>query len=311
MDKIDQFLFDIIGLLIPGFLALLLPLLIYSFLCDSNAVLYFNSSVQYVDSLKSVLSKWIVLLTFLTLVYLLGHVIKILSVRYYNFMQIIFDQNINSFCNIAIIPVTKFLKNITFKNLNPIYQFLLLPVSILIGFLIEIKNIISNFFTFQTEGFYGSSDSAYNKVIEEIKNKFDVDINKKDGIRKLDYFIYKLSTIVQDSENIKTLTHTFLAKYNFYRSLSCIFFLNIIYAFYLIEVNKNSGMQYTSLLLVLVIFEYTFREKYKRYWQLSGNEALLGIYYFLNIKNNHQQKNLWTKIKDHIAKALKECVDKL
>ena len=95
MNKIEQFLFDIIGLLIPGFVAMVLPMLILFFVCKLNSFILFNNFFNEFSQSSIKEYTWLILIAIFTIWYLLGHVIKVFSIRYYNFMRIIFDKNIN------------------------------------------------------------------------------------------------------------------------------------------------------------------------------------------------------------------------
>ena len=94
-----------------------------------------------------------------------------------------------------------------------------------------------------------------------------------------------ISCIVQDNENIKTLTRTFLAKYNFYRSLAFIAFANILLIAYILNFKHAiHTTAITELMYLLIVFYFVFHYKYKRYWMLSGNEAVMALYYYYFLK---------------------------
>ena len=295
MNKIEQFLFDIIGLLIPGFVAMVLPMLILFFVCKLNSFILFNNFFNEFSQSSIKEYTWLILIAIFTILYLLGHVIKVFSIRYYNFMRIIFDKNIN----VQFIKIKNFLWKYLSKEINKssnlFIDIIFMTSKITIGILEELSRSIGGIFVFQTQGYDSSNEQFYDKVLHQLKIKYGINIKKRTDIRKLNYAIYKLSQIIQDTNTIKTLTNTFLAKYNFYRSLSFIFFINIMFLVYIhiTDEVKDITNFYISL-FCLIIFWYTFHEKFKRYWELSGNESLMGIYFYLFYKDKIEN-NIITK----------------
>jgi hypothetical protein len=99
------------------------------------------------------------------------------------------------------------------------------------------------------------------------------------------YSIYKYSVILHHQSKLKSLTENYLSKYNLYRSLSLIFGLAIPYYILLISIIdvESIGIDASSpvrmyIFIVLGIFWYTFHVKFKRYWILCGNEALMSLF---------------------------------
>ena len=154
----------------------------------------------------------------------------------------------------------------------------------------ESRDILAGAFKFSAAGYDSASERYYEQVLETLAKDYDIDLREEKSEKKLHYAIYKLAGIFRDNENVKTLSSTFLAKYNFYRSMSFIFFINIIFTLCLIFKYRVFDYKTAILLVILVLFSYSFHEKYKRYWTLSGNEALMGVYYYLCMKGKENDK---------------------
>ncbi|HEY6899766.1 MAG TPA: hypothetical protein VI233_03950, partial [Puia sp.] len=104
-----------------------------------------------------------------------------------------------------------------------------------------------------------------------------------------DRSLSKISGVITNQENTKTLGPFFLAKYNLYRSLSLIFLFTIVYYIYFFKVAgayiTPTSHEISGLILASpVILWFTFHVKYKRYWTLYGDERIMSLFYFLNRK---------------------------
>ena len=299
-DKIEQFLFDIMGLLIPGFLFLLIPMIIIVVAYDYSS-LSIIASVGNIEQLLNHASLrnnyFYTFLIITVLSYLFGHIVKVFSIRFYDFFKIIFDYNINSSLKIIknrikrlVKKYCKFslIKRFMYQHINKnILYFLNFISAIVVGLLQGLFNIIDNLifklFVFKTKDYDKPFISYRNVLLNYLKDK---KIIPAENYNKYNYPIYKLSSIVQVDNNIKTLTHIFLAKYNFYRSLSFIIFINIFFVLYILVYKHPIHITaITFILYILFLFYFTFHYKYKRYWSLSGDEAIMALYYYYFVKH--------------------------
>lgn len=303
IERFEQFLFDIVGLFIPGFLFLLLPFLVIAIAYDINTIInllsLYNLNVL-ISNYKFINSYNITIFLILLFSYLFGHIIKVFSIIFYDFFKTIFDENINKIISILVKRFKKniFRKDITykfkklclknwyFKIILFIYLiFLSIPCGIIKSFYSLCKTIFIQLFIFKTADYEASIIPYRKKLINYLQEKnYIPELSKK---YNFNYSIYKLSSILQCNKNIKTLINAFLAKYNFYRSISFICFMNILLIIYLLNFKNVLHKSLTSLILMLLIIAYyTFHCKYKRYWRLSGNEAIMGLYYYFFFKDN-------------------------
>ncbi|MEW5819223.1 MAG: hypothetical protein AB1782_03450 [Cyanobacteriota bacterium] len=271
IEKIESFLFEIIGLLIPGIIFIVLPELIYYQLTGLDLPYWFNIKKQLVTS--NINNLW--LLLFLIFAYFCGNLVKVFSKELYSICRAIFDNNINRLlgyiCN-KIKSWTKYtdwLEGI--KNFLKIFS--------------TFFSILKKGFIFQTADYPNSSETLLVSIKKKLKEKDLLD----DNLKWFSY--YKFSDIIQSNENIKSLCFKFLAKYNFYRSMSFIAVLNLLLSLYWVIKHDLLNFRSSVVLILLLAFYLTFHDKYKTYWMLCGNEAILGLYYFIFVKNNTEIKN--------------------
>lgn len=308
IERFEQFLFDIIGLFIPGFLFLLLPLLIIILAYDIDTILNLPTLNNYLNVLtenyKIINNSHITIFLILLFSYLFGHIVKVFSKIFYNFFKTIFDENINRLILIITKRLQRFKRKILKKKI--IYKFRKLYLSkwytkivsyvhlifstIICSFVKAFwdlfKNIFLQLFIFEITDCEISIIPYRKKLINYLKEKdYIPEIPQK---YNFNYSIYKISNLLQCNKNIKTLMNTFLAKYNFYRSLSFICFINILFVIYLLNFKNVIHKPLTLLILfLLLIAYYTFHNKYKRYWCLAGYEATMGLYYYFFLKEDN------------------------
>jgi hypothetical protein len=154
-------------------------------------------------------------------------------------------------------------------------------VNILTGLLWFTGKFLRDIFYFSAPNYFSDNDTIKENVIEKINSKYNINFPKSW------YSIYKISNVIMQQEKLKTLSTRFLAKYNFYRSMAFLFFVNLFYI--AIFYNKYSsiishlGYKLHNLIIILdLLLWITFHEKFKRYWTLCGNESLMSLFYFLN-----------------------------
>lgn len=301
MEKLEDFLFDILGLAIPGFVAMFVVLLLPLIIIDPELVdlSAFEHSilVTYVSNVTNQLIintttfSWLAIGFVFLVCYILGHVIKVISKYQYEFLVILFDQQIVKCCNDFLNLVDRFAGCASCKLIrlfNGEYRRLTLEqyhwYNFLISFVFGIVQIplklIRVSTTFKPANHY--EDEIADIVAKTISNKYHF-------MRPKWYTVYKFANVVLDQEKIKTQSFKFLAKYNFYRSLACIFSLNFIYTLAVYRkyneiINPLGHTLFYPILIINVVFWFTFHDKYKRYWSLCGNESLMGLFYYLYVK---------------------------
>lgn len=270
--RINDFLFDFLGLILPGMvfvILLFLPLFVVDlegvksvyandFFVHANETLL-NTKDGFLGAHPSIIYIGIVLI-----IYLIGHTLKVLSKIQYR----LFESIVNGFVKVNLEKLIGL--NATVKwNVN---WFLELPV---INYLVE---IIKKTLSFSHKDYYASSEYARISVVGKIRQFFDE--NFKDEWSE----IYRFSSKLIAQEELKSNAYSYLAKYNFYRSIAFLFLLNFIWLGW-IQTNYGDFLHIKFIEIGTIcnfILWFTFHEKFRRYWVLCGNETLMTVYYHLN-----------------------------
>jgi hypothetical protein len=262
-ERIDEFLFDILGLFLPGLISftlfLLLPFTIVSNL-DLNEftqksikiILFFNDTkIDYK----------ILFLLIIIASYILGHIIKIFSTIFYELGKAVVDETILTWSDKIYFRIFK-------RKYND-------PKNALLKFFCkQLRQIIK----FKAENY----DPQFKNMYNITREKLTVDIRIEYFNENSEWYpFYKSAEIVSHKKGIKTKTRQFLAKYNFYRSISFISFLHLVFML----ASKNCWVtesilcKYFGIIILFdIILWFTFHVKYKRYWTMCGNEAILAFY---------------------------------
>jgi hypothetical protein len=282
LSKVENFLFDILGLVLPGLVFIAVIIFPIYFLdlskipeCDINSSYILSGLVTTSRLLQN---KWqtdadLVITLYLVLAYLIGHSVKVFSIITYEFLSAIFDKSLNKLVN-NLIELTKPIRRFFVTRIPNIYN----PIKTL---LMPFKNTLSKIFTFESSDYMKENESLKTNCIEKINQKLGTTYPDKW------YSVYKFSAIISSQGKVKSLADHFLAKYNLYRSLSFIFAFTTVYYYYLFnETSKFIPPELskitTPILAISGFLWFTFNYKYKRYWTLCGNERLVSLYYFLN-----------------------------
>ncbi|HTI89139.1 MAG TPA: hypothetical protein VL727_01065 [Puia sp.] len=281
-SKLENFLFDILGLILPGaiFLMILLSPVLFvdidglpAATIDGSVILSALKMVSHV--LKT---NWAVYprssLTILTiLAYLMGHAVKVFSRIKYEVLTAVFDDGLNR-------PVVKGYERICgwlFRNPSSAFYLRLKEL------LRPLGTVLDYLFTFRAADYLASDAVLKENCLQLVKTRLSVEY--PDDTR----LVTKLSGVITTQESIKTLGPFFLAKYNLYRSLALIFVLTTPYyigffrvagAFITPSLNEISRLIITTM----VVLWFTFHVKYKRYWTLYGDERIVSLFYILNKK---------------------------
>ena len=304
MDKVEKFLFDIFGLIIPGLVCLLLLVTMPFVFVDLSAakLLPLKSLTDHIFS-KNLSAYYIILygVIFVFISYLIGHAIKVLSKYQYRLFSIIFDDGINVCVaklsdrigkRISVVPILKQLCSFFRKFLKDIFCFKRLyeksvqnAGTLILTFMLNGWNpdsyVGGNPFhtTSKTSSYPAGSEDIRLEVLKRLKAKYKIDIPDNW------YAIYKFCKIVEEQERLKSLSYSFLAKYIAYRSLAFVFLLVFLYMIFFISCSDMISSMGQELLFpvlgVILLFWLTFHERYKYYYPLCGNETLMALYYFL------------------------------
>lgn len=272
VERIETFLFDIVGLLVPGIVAILTFLLSFAITVDWNIYTQVIEPEKfYINSIfsdlifKTCRFDWgqnqllCGVILFILLCYLFGHIAKIFSKIFYDVGILFFDN--------FLIKLLIYLGNkIGIKKLNILNNF--------------VSKNLAMIFEFKVPSYSSKFEKYYLKTIDMVRTQLGIELNDW-------YSLYKLAQVSLRKEEIKTLTNRYLSKYNLYRSLSFIFLLDIIFMLQLFKKGWVNIEIFPYYLFLISISWLTFHEKYKRYWVLCGNDALVSFFYFLVTKNDN------------------------
>jgi hypothetical protein len=273
-DQIENFLFDLLGIVLPGFLLLLILLVPALMVTIDASVLAFNNDDVFIMLSKEV-STWAVknpmsnsfYMIFLAS-FILGHVVKVFSKVFYEFFVSIFDKFANKLINIHL---NKF--GIWLKKKSDYEKWKLWPL------IVFFKKQSQTIFVFKPNDYYPQNEEYIQPTITNFNTHYSTHFTNEW------MSIYKISKIIHAQENIKSLSFTYLAKYNLYRSLSFLVFFSMCYQLFIITKLKDFPTGISGWLLFVCISHFilwfTFHEKYKRYWMLFGDENLIAFYYFM------------------------------
>ena len=281
-SKLENFLFDILGLILPGAIFLLILLSPYLFVDITNVPPGAVDKSVILSALKTVSNilkiYWTSYpksaLTIVTiLAYLMGHTVKVFSRLKYEFLAAIFDRGLNK----PVIRVYTGLRNRIFRQ--PSSKAYLQFKDLFKPF----RTLIEYIFTFSPPHHFQNDAVLKQNCLDNLNTRLSIDYPDDDRS------ITKISGVISNQENIKTLGPFFLAKYNLYRSLSLIFLFTTLYYIYFFKVASifiaPASHEISTLILISpAILWFTFHVKFKRYWTLYGDERLMSLFYFLNKK---------------------------
>lgn len=295
LDKIENFLFDVLGLFVPGLIFWLLVIILPVLVINSSQL----ASVEYLpkallslaqfivdnfNQLKSPASFWFFAIIVL-ICYLSGTTIKVFAKYQYEICELVFDRAINKLFTRLFQSANHKVRSIFADFINNIKQkYLRLIIDAISkfcqSFLSYSLKIIKDIFGFKPPDYYCVNEPIKAEVINMINQKYQMEFPNEW------HSVYKLSNTIMLQASLKSLVPQFLAKYNFYRSVAFIFLLNLFYIlwfFYLFDnqIGSLGHSLYQIILCFNCILWSTFHIKYKRYWTLCGNESLMSIFYFL------------------------------
>lgn len=270
MEKLSEFIFDIMGLFLPGLLLcmylLTLPLCMINYSEAEQELPKVYNFLLNVNNLK--IPPYVIIFVSIFIFYLVGHAIKVFSKFFYTICPFIMDK----FLLKPIIIFKKYLDKKETKNKL---------LSYFKELICKVMGIFLEMVTFSVESYSSSFEQM--KKISKIKlyKEYNMSFFKENDSW---YPFYKSALKIANDKNVKTHANFFLAKYNFYRSVAFIFLIHILIVIPLInDANKGSIIASYSYYILLfdILFWITFHTKYKRYWSACGTEAIIGLYHSL------------------------------
>lgn len=280
LSKLENFLFDILGLILPGaiFLMILLsPVLFIDMtklpepVADRSALLSALTIVAGFLKNYCIAYPRTALVIAIISAYLIGHTVKVFSRIKYEFLKVLFDKIINPKAK----KLLSRLKARVFKKR--------LPPRWLREFYPPCEKLAKDIFQFSTTSFNERDVPLRKKCVDLINEKLSM--NLPDSQEN----VAKWSSVITNQESLRSLGTFYLAKYNLYRSLALIFlFTTFYYIFFFItagSVITDKSHRISGIILVApAILWFTFHSKFKRYWTQYGDERIITLFYFLNKK---------------------------
>lgn len=287
IDKVNDALFEILGLLLPALT--LCVILVEPILYVKKFPMKSISLNDIIEILKRI-DQFGLIVFVIVIFYVVGNVIKVVSKLYYDLGKAIFDDTLLAIISgifnfiakkkrlmqIELGHKKKSHQNMYEKSVKKIKE---RPVFVIINVIYTwIKKILS----FSTVNYDSAFEALY---IDLAINKLKIFDSEQDKRNKW-YLFYKEATTILKQKKIDTLYYKHLSKYNSFRSLECVFFCGIIYNMCF----RNMDINYLFYFIVQginIVCQVSFHEKYKRYWRLCGNEVISGLdYFFKNAEGN-------------------------
>lgn len=279
LSKLENFLFDILGLILPGaiFLMILLsPMLFLDMgkiteqIADKSVLLSALTTVSGFLKNYCIAYPRTALMIALVSAYLVGHTVKVFSIIIYDILPAIFDKFINKGVSFAYTKAKRFF----FRRGVPDW---------LKDLFSPFKKIILDIFTFEPVSYMERDIAFRQNAVGKLNARLAMQVpdNQKTAA--------KLSAVITNQEGIRSLGTFFLAKYNLYRSLALIFLFTTVYYLFFFRVAgcviSARPQTFSGIILAApAILWFTFHSKYKRYWMLYGDERIMTLFYFLNKK---------------------------
>lgn len=283
LSKLENFLFDILGLILPGAIFLLIlmsPILFVDMdkvpekMADASVLLSALKTISII--LKSYWTAYpkSALTIAAILAYLAGHTVKVFSIIQYSFLSAFFDKSLNRLAAGALARLKNRLplktrRSKTARWLKDLYK----PFGIL----------IDNLFVFKAPYHQKDDDVLMQDCLSQLDTRLSITYPRDDEA------VSKISGVIANQESLRTLGTFFLAKYNLYRSLSLIFLFTTLYYIYFFKLASSyispASREVSSIIFAApAIFWFTFHVKYKKYWTLYGHERIISLFYFLHKK---------------------------
>lgn len=271
MEKLSEFIFDIMGLLLPGLLLCIylmtLPLCMIKYSeAEQDLPKVYNLLLQ-INELD--IPPYVIIFVSIFIFYLVGHAVKVFSKYFYDICPFILDH----FLLIPIIKLKSYLNN---KEINKEC------INYLRKLACKILGIVLDLVTFNVESYAGSFEQMKELSRTKLHKEYNMSFFKENNLW---YPFYKSALKIASDKRVKTHANYFLAKYNFYRSVAFVFLIHILIVILLTN-NANEGTIIANYSYYIILFDLlfwaTFHTKYKRYWCACGTEAIIGLYHSLH-----------------------------
>ena len=289
---LERYIFDIIGVITPAFVAVILYCLIIEN-CTLKTIINELEKIDYNTIIWSVI---------IVSLYVLGIIIKVIAIITYKILGYSIGNRegstITHFFNYCTLRLDykkdKWLQdffNQKFENncvlLNWIMNDLILYIikifaRICVGVLFYIAKLLETATTFKTNRCPYKYERFYNEFRKELNKHNICSFDESKCIEDDAHQLYKLSSVIIRQNELKALFDNFLAKYNLFRSLALLFGGFGLYSLTFIDDNTH----YSSVCLLIIGF--AFHYKYTRYWDLCGGDAISTALIYLKTKNNTQ-----------------------
>lgn len=274
-EQIEEFLFDVMGLLLPGLVGIGVTSLTIALVSGPQSVLLPVEALLRAFQVNYGVPRgeWLVAILLLV-AYVLGHFVKVFSKWVYEVFAAIFDHGFFRWKVVQWISLrvgrlskneerggsTKWTAWVAIINLRALME--------------PMKRLCREVFTFRPLDFGTNFSDLHAQVVATLSERMGLPATIQW------HPLYKICTQIIEQENLHSLYKRFLAKYNSYRSMAFIFLFNALWLTW--AALKQSNGQVLGLAIVEGLLWFTFHEKYKRYWMLCGNEILVPVYYHLH-----------------------------
>ncbi|GIV43172.1 MAG: hypothetical protein KatS3mg035_0295 [Bacteroidia bacterium] len=260
LNKIQDFLYDFIGIIVPGLIFILLVGVYWGLYeqVSFNALIALSKNSQSIDYIE----KYLLVVIFF-IAYFVGHLIIMLSRIQYEICSKIFDWGI--------------LKYFHFDEAQPVPN----KRDFFSKWFLEI-------FSYKPLDYSQSNEDLKKRVLDLMSEKLNFKFQDKW------YTIYKMSSIIANQEQILNRVNNYFAKYTFFKSMAFILWCHQWLLLFLLFYNFHWGV--LLFCFINFLFWLTFHSAYKNYWTICGDESLLSLFYYLS-KNKycnddkHQSEN--------------------
>ena len=278
---LERYLFDIIGVIVPG----LTSVILYYLIIKNDAP---TELIEQLQTMEYNTITWTAIIIFL---YILGMFVKVVAIKTYEIMG-------SAFGNSKDCSIPRFFKrcadHLDARKNNCLIEFLeqknesetscvcicwiidniiLYPIKIFVrifvGILFNVAKLLEIATTFKIDRCPYDYKSLYIELRKEMKEQNIANFDEARDIEEDAILLYKLSSVIIRQNELKSLFDSFLAKYNLFRSLSFVFGTFGLYSSFLSDIVY--AQCYT---ICLLIAWFVFHYKYTRYWGLCGGDAI-------------------------------------
>lgn len=297
VDKVEDALFEILGLLLPSLT--LCVVLVEPIFYTQSFPLRSIPKDEFTELLEILNEFWPIVFIFFVF-YVVGNAIKVAAKLYYDLGKALFDNTLFVF----IVYIFDFIiggaekiqakwnkqneqnkknKQNEQNEQNEQNKLKEMPVVVIVN---ELFTWIKKTLSFSTVNYDKIFEDTYIDLAMHELYIFDREQEKSDKW----FLFYKEATTIFKQKKIDTLCYKFLAKYNSFRSLEFVFAVGIIYNILILFTQMAIDKYIFFIVLgVNIVCWVSFHEKYKRYWKLCGDEAIVGLDYFYRFEKGSKE----------------------